>query len=217
MPNANRENLLTISESRRIAPPMQVRGPLTRRLSLPKSHSYVSLLEQILKCLPRIVGPRRSRRGRFFLPRHSHLIKLAIVARVFARNPHRDGLHALEAAAGIEVRALLAGVQFEAALGALAGRRHALQHGAALRAAGNGMRSRQVDRARAEGVVPLCGGGRRAEGFFSRALPGLAVAVLIPVLAILSCHKTSDDAGVLSRQRCCKTSLKLGAVFLTRN
>src|ERR1700683_2592464 len=164
--------------------------------------------------MPRIAGTCSSRRGRFLLPRHSHLVKLAIVARIFARNSHWDGLHALEAAAGIEVGALLAGVQFKTALGAPAGRRHSLQHRATLRAAGNSMRSRQIDWARAEGVVPLC--GRRCgteRRFFSRVLSGLAVPVLIPVLAILGCHKTSDDAGVLSRPGGRKTRLKIARFF----
>jgi hypothetical protein len=42
-------------------------------------------------------------------------------------------------------------------------------------------------------------------------LPRLAVAVLIAVLPVFCCHKTSKDAGVLSRQSLRKTSLKLGA------
>jgi hypothetical protein len=157
------------------------------------------LLKQVLKRLPRIIRPRRGRGGRFFLPRHAHFVKLAIVARILARDAHRDGLHAFEAASRIEVGALLARMQFEAALGTLPGRRHALQHRPTLRAARNSMCSRQIDRARAESIVPLRRRRRRTKRFLSRILSGLAVSVLISVLPIL-CHKSLPSVGVLSRQ-----------------
>jgi hypothetical protein len=171
-----------------------------------------SLLKQILERLPCVVRSCDGGCRCFFLPCHSHFVELAIVPCIFAWDSNRDRLHALEAAARIEVSALLAGVQFEAALGTLAGCWHSLQHGAALGAARDGVRAGQIDGTRTESIVSLCGGWTRgAEARFFAILPRLAVAVLIAVLPVFCCHKTSKDAGVLSRQSLRKTSLKLGA------
>ncbi len=159
-----------------------------------------SFLEQILKRLPCIVRTGDGWRRCLLLPRNPHFVKLAIVARIFARDSNRDRLHALEAAAGIKIRALLAGVKFEGALGALAGWRHSLQHRAALGAARDGVGAGQIDGTRTESIVPLCRRrAGRAEARFFSVLARLTVAILITVLAVFSCHKPSDDAGVLSR------------------
>jgi hypothetical protein len=114
-----------------------------------------------------------------------------------ADNSYGDGLHAFEAAAGIEIRALLAGMQFEAALGTFVSRRSD-EYGAALGATRNRARPGQIDRLRTKrvglfgrsGIRPLARTGAR----FS-----IAVAILITMLTVFS-HEPSGHAGVLSRQ-----------------
>ena len=116
----------------------------------------VLLLKQILKRRPRIVGLQTRRCGRFLFTRHANLVQRAVIARILFRDPFFDRLHALEAAAGIEVRALLAGVQFESALRALPFPRacRTLQHRSALRAPRHRPCTRQVHRPRSQRVVP---------------------------------------------------------------
>ena len=92
------------------------------------------LLEQIFERLSRVVGPQTGGRRRFFFSGYADLIQRAVVARIFLWDSHRHGLHALKPAAGVEIRTLLARMQFKTALRTLPTRRHSLQYGAALRA-----------------------------------------------------------------------------------
>jgi hypothetical protein len=163
------------------------------RASAPKGPGPPSLLEQILKRLPRIVGPQGGWSGGFLLAGDTKFVERAIVAHVFLLHALGDRSHALEAAAGIEVRALLAGVQFETALGTKARGRHPLQDRAALRTSRDGMGSRQIYRSRSEGIVSL---RRRRARFFAGPLPRLLlpIAILISMLTVFSCHKTSPRA-----------------------
>ena len=129
-------------------PPPAVRG-VTLRLC-------VLFLKQILKCSPRVVRLQTSRCRRFLLTRHANLVQRAIIARIFFRDPLFNGLHALEAAAGIEIGALLARVQLETAFGtlALARTRPSLQDRSALRTTRDRARPRQIHRPRTQCVVP---------------------------------------------------------------
>ncbi len=145
---------------------------------------------------------------------HTNLIEGAVVARIFFFDAHRHGLHALEAASGIEIRALLAGVKFEAALGTKSGWRHSLQNRAALGTARDSARSRQVDRLRAHAVVAARWRADRSRLFrrlFARLI--LAVAVLISMLTVFR-HTNLPNVGVLSRQSRGKTSQKFRCCFL---
>src|SRR5262249_28789508 len=105
---------------------------------------------------------------------------MALIAGVFLGNPFRNRLHAFEALGGIEVRALLAGMEFESALWALAGRvgEHG-QEGAALGAARYFVRTRHIDRAGAEGVFAR----RAVEGRALLFLAGILISML-PVFPI---------------------------------
>ena len=80
------------------------------------------LLKQVFKCLSGVGGARGGRSGGLFLSRHADFIKRAIVAGVFLGDALFDRLHAFKAAAGIEIHALFARVQLEAALGTETGR-----------------------------------------------------------------------------------------------
>ena len=91
-----------------------------------------SLLEQILKRRPRIVGPGAGRGPSLFLARHPNLEQFAVIARIFLRDALLYRLHALEPAPRIEIGALLAGMQLESALRTLATSRRSLQDVAAL-------------------------------------------------------------------------------------
>ena len=77
------------------------------------------LLKQILERCPRIVGLLRDLARRFLLQPHAHGKERAVISFVFGKDSFRDGLIALKLAGGIEVLALFAGVQFEAAFLAL--------------------------------------------------------------------------------------------------
>ena len=91
--------------------------------------------EKILKRSARIRGTLAAA-GSFFLDGDAHRVEGAVVALVFGRNPLFNRLIAFETAGGIEVLALLAGVQFEAAFRTLAHRLgKCLKHSPALRAA----------------------------------------------------------------------------------
>jgi hypothetical protein len=85
-----------------------------------KRPSTSLFFEEILKCLTCIIGTLSSRSRRFLFNHHSHGVKGAIVALVFARDPIRNRLSALESARGIKIGALLAGMQFEGTFRALA-------------------------------------------------------------------------------------------------
>jgi hypothetical protein len=103
-------------------------------------------LEKILKCLAGIAGTRNvpggnrwSRNGgrgrRIFFDRGAEFVEPAIVPLVLARNAFGNRLHAFKSRARIEIRALLAGMQFVSALRTLPFRiETGLQHGAAIRA-----------------------------------------------------------------------------------
>jgi hypothetical protein len=91
-------------------------------------------LEEILKGLTGIVRPQAGGSGRFFLSGHANLKQLALVSRVLFRDPFLYRLHALKPASRIEIRALLARMQFKSTLRTLSARRHSLQDRAALRA-----------------------------------------------------------------------------------
>ena len=69
---------------------------------------------------------------------HADFEAVAFVAHVFLSDSRGHRLHAFKPASGIEERALLAGMQFEAALRTLPVGRETLQHGAALSAARHG-------------------------------------------------------------------------------
>jgi len=150
------------------------------------------LLEQILKRMPRVAGAHAAQAGGsggLLLTRNADLKECAIVAHIFFFDALRNRLHALEAAAGIEIIALLAGVQLESALRTNPRRRHPLQHRATLRAARHRMRSRQVHRTRAERIIPFCRRRRRrrpvARIFLAPQLfVIITIAILIPVLTI---------------------------------
>src|SRR5580698_8861631 len=75
----------------------------------------VLLLEEILEGGARVHGAGGSWRGGFLFYADSHGKKSALIALVFARDSLGDGLGAFEAAGSIEVSALTAGVEFEAA------------------------------------------------------------------------------------------------------
>src|ERR1700723_99394 len=169
------------------------------------------LLEQILERLAGVVGAHADRRGRFFFAGHANFVERAIVARVFFGDSLFDGLHALKTASGIEIHALLAGVEFEGALGTETGGRDGLQHGAALRAAGDGASARHVHGLWTHAVVASRRGqrGRLFAGLLFREITArllFAVAVLVSMLTVFG-HGTSEHVGVLSRQRRFKASL----------
>ena len=146
----------------------------------------VLLLEEILEGGARVHWLGGSWRGGFLFYANSHGKECAFIALVLARDSLGDGLGAFEAAGGIEVRTLAAGVEFEAALRTLPNRLgDRSQQRAALRATGNGVRSRHFQSARSESF------------FLDRLVSGLlwpvfipipdsiSVAILITVLAIL--------------------------------
>ena len=76
----------------------------------------VLLLEEILEGGAGIHGPGGSWRGGFLFYADSHGKECAWIALVLARDSLGDGLGAFEAAGSIEICALAAGVEFEAAL-----------------------------------------------------------------------------------------------------
>jgi hypothetical protein len=147
-----------------------------------------SLLKQILKGLPRIVGLQAGGRGCFLLPGHADFVERTIIPGIFLGHALLHRLHALEAASGIEIHALLAGMQLEAALGTKPRRRNRLQHRAALRAARNRPRAGHVHRLRPHAVVtPRRRHGRWLfSGLFLFARLFRAVPVLISMLTVFS-------------------------------
>ncbi|PYV57720.1 MAG: hypothetical protein DMG97_13895 [Acidobacteria bacterium] len=77
------------------------------------------ILKQIVEGPSRGVGARRHSGRSLLLHSHTDRIEPAFIADIFPGNSFRNPLHALEATGGIEVAALFAGVEFEAALWAL--------------------------------------------------------------------------------------------------
>ena len=137
------------------------------------------LLEEILEGRARIHGTRRTRRGSFLFDPDPHGIKRTLIALVFTGNPLRDGLGAFEPARSIEISALPAGMQFEAALRTFSDRlRYRRQQGSALRAARNRMRARHLQCARAKSFF--------LDRLFPRRFFPLLATILVTVLAILS-------------------------------
>jgi hypothetical protein len=106
--------------------------------------------EEILELLPCIAGARSAfRRGRrachggrgrgIFFDGGAKFVERAIVPLIFLRDPLGNGLHAFESRGRIEIRALFAGVQFEAAARTLAlGVEPRLQDCTAIRTPGAG-------------------------------------------------------------------------------
>ena len=114
----------------------------------------VLLLKKILEGFARIFGPSGARGRGLFLHSHAHGIERTLIALVLAGDALRDGLTTFEAAGGIEIGALPAGVQLEAAFWAVAGwLGSGGQQGSALSAPRNCVRSRHVYRTRAEGIL----------------------------------------------------------------
>ena len=145
------------------------------------------LLEQRIKRGPSILRPRRNRSRSLFLPRHPNLIKLTIIALIFFPHALLHRLHALKPAARIEIHALLAGMQVEPTLGTAPFHSKSLQHIAALRAARNFPRPRQIHRLRPQRMVPLRRTARAFHRRFSRLVasrftPRLSSRLPIPIL-----------------------------------
>jgi hypothetical protein len=104
------------------------------------------LLKEIVEGLAGVAGTRNmlggnrwprhgSRRGGVFFNGGAKFVELAIVLLVLARDAFRNRLHAFKSRGRIEIGALLAGMQLERALRALAfGVETRLQNGAAIRA-----------------------------------------------------------------------------------
>ena len=138
------------------------------------------LLEEILEGGSGIHGPGGTWGGGFLFYPDAHGIKRTLIALVLAGDSLGDGLGAFETAGSIEIGALAAGVQFEAALWALSDwLGYRCQQSAALRAARNRMRAGHLQCARSESF------------FLYRLFAGLLLpffffaAILISVLAIL--------------------------------
>jgi len=111
-------------------------------------------LEEILECFARVLRPGGGGSRSLFLHSHPHGIERTLIAFVLPRDPLRDGLAAFEPAGSIEICALAAGVQFEAALRATSGwLGSSWQQSSALGAARDGVRSRHVHRTRAKRIL----------------------------------------------------------------
>ncbi len=148
-----------------------------------KTDTRFSVFEQIIKRGARIIRTLAAfARGLFFY-HHSDGIDRAVVLLILGRDSRGDGLIAFEAAGGIEMFALFAGVEIESALRTLAdGIGEILQQRSAFRAARDGARARHVDRPRSKGVF-FFRSGRRLLEFFFRSPAGVLVSTL-PILAI---------------------------------
>jgi hypothetical protein len=154
----------------------------------------VLFLKQIIKCRPRIIRSQAGRSRSLLLPCHANLVKRTFIPRVLLRNPLLHRLHAFKPAPWIEIRALLARMQLKPALRTIPIARRSLQHGAALRAARNRPRPRQIDGPRTKRVVPLRRSRATSTRLFPRPLARLfAVAILIPMLSIFCRHKPSPS------------------------
>jgi len=103
-------------------------------------------LKEALERLARVFRAADAGRGGLALHPHPHREEGALVGGVLARDALGDGLLALVTRGGIEVRALLAGMQRPSALAAQArGFVQRLDQRPAQRAAGGGARRRHLD------------------------------------------------------------------------
>lgn len=142
-----------------------------------------SIFEQTVESLAGSVGPGGHSSRSLLLHAHADRIEPAFVAGIFLGNSFRDRLRAFESARRIEVGALFAGVEFEAAFGASTEWLRPLsEQRAALGTAGNRVSPWHLHRAWPEGVLPY--------GLVGRRLLTLSSAVLIPVLAVLTVGHT---------------------------
>lgn len=145
-----------------------------------KLHTEISslFLEEVLEGLAGIVGPGRGVGG-FTLDRHAWRVERATVRRVFSRNPLFDGAAALQRRRGFKVSALLAAMELEAAMRALAGVvQISRENGSASSAADERMRPGQVRGSRA-----------KALGLGSRRLPAplfASVGILVASLSVFA-------------------------------
>jgi hypothetical protein len=128
-------------------------GEKAEGLPFQQSAHAVSFLEQIVEGLPCVGGPQRLGRRSFLFHHDANGVEGAIVALVLAGNSFGDGLRTFKTARGIEVRTLLAGMEFESALGTLANRfTERFKQRSTLRTSRHGPRPRHLNCARAEGV-----------------------------------------------------------------
>src|SRR5580692_4553958 len=114
------------------------------------------LFEEILECLAGVVGAQAGWGGGFLFAGDADFVERAVVARIFLGHALFHRLHALEAASGIEIHALLAGMEFEAALRAKTRWRDRLEDRATLGAARDGAGAGHVDRLWSHAVVAPC-------------------------------------------------------------
>ena len=126
-----------------------------------------------------------------FLDGHAKFVKLAGVLAVFGCDALRNGLHALELCAGIEIAALFAAVQFGVALGTgpigiEAGR----EDGAAVRTASAGDRADHARRARAE-VIVLSARAAGGRALFWAGLLVFSFVIAVTAMAVLTIHNAS--------------------------
>jgi hypothetical protein len=141
-----------------------------------------SVFEEIIECLSRAGRGRRCSGGSLLLHPHADRVELAVVTGILLGDSLRDVLRTFKPLRRIEVRTLLAGVQFEGTLGALAQRlSNSSQNRAALGAPGDRMGSWHLDGSRTEGVLAC-----RRLLLRRRPLWLLSPAILIPVLAVFT-------------------------------
>jgi hypothetical protein len=145
----------------------------------------VLFLKQILKRRPRIIRTQTRRSRSLLLPGHANLKQLTLIPRVLLCDPLLHRLHALEPAPRIEIRTLLAGMQFKPALRTFLIHRHPRQHRPALRAPRHRTRPRQIQRSRTHRMVPLRWAALAFLGRLPRFLPArLTITVLISMLPV---------------------------------
>src|SRR6266576_373504 len=101
--------------------------------------SFQLFLKQVVESLAGVGGLGSHRGGGFFFGGDQDGVEGAGILYVFACDALRDGLHAFKTLGGIEVRALLAGVQFKGTLRTILGNfPDGRQHRTALGAARHG-------------------------------------------------------------------------------
>jgi len=151
-------------------------------------------LEQIVKRLPRVVDTRSRR---FAFNGRARGVQRAGVDGVLWRHARGHGLHALEAAAGIERSALRAGVQFCAApLTAAIEPNLFFDHGAALCASDHLAEARHVDVARAVLRNATRAGGRARLRRGTRCLRGRLSIAIVVVIAALTVFAVAHRSGL---------------------
>jgi hypothetical protein len=153
--------------------------PRGKCLILPR---LVSIFEKIIEGRARVIRTLASFARGFFFDHHSNGVQRTLVLLIFGRNSGGNRLIAFKAAGGIEVLALLAGMQGKAAFRTLPdGLGQVLEQRATFGATGNRPHSGKIDGTWSEGVFFF----RSARGlleFFFRATAG----ILIPALAIFA-------------------------------